>query len=151
MCIMRALDLMFLIYFFIDLIDVHLIDVAHAFPIVHFSVGNKLLFRRKTKTGFQPLLKFLSARSNDMRKINTLNLWFGLSKTKIEIILKDVVLIIDRLLQNIFSYCMLLNSTFIYHILLSSYFPDDCEHLFSFFNSSERNRQREVKIIKRHF
>lgn len=57
---------------------------------ISFLLGEKL------NLVFNICSKFLGAGSGNIRKINTLKLCFGVSKTEIEIILKSVILIIDR-------------------------------------------------------
>lgn len=102
--------------------------VSLAFPGVHFFLRNRFSFRRKPRSTFHSLLKFLNVGSNNIRKNKYIKvvLW----SRQIEILLKGVVLICDRLEQNPFCYSMHFNSTLIWfysHILLNSWcFPIVC-------------------------
>ena len=102
-CVVCSLRLLVFLNVFFSLTKLECAAVSHAFPGVHFFLRNRFSFRRKPRTTFHSLLKFLNVGSNNIRKnkyINTLKLSFGVGKTKIEIILKGVVLIFDRLEQN---------------------------------------------------
>lgn len=102
-CVVCSLRLLVFLNVFFSLTKLACAAVSHAFPGVHFFLRNRFSFRRKPRSTFHSLLKFLNVGSNNIRKnkyINTLKLSFGVGKTKIEIILKGVVLIFDRLEQN---------------------------------------------------
>ena len=71
-CVVCSLRLLVFLNVFFSSTKLECAAVSHAFPGVHFFLRNRFSFRRKPRSTFHSLLKFLNVGSNNIRSLSYL-------------------------------------------------------------------------------